>query len=1068
MANTKDDQLSDEGLRKSTGISADDEAKIDSQARSNRYRDAWANSRAAASPKHAAHHARYGNNLRLQERNASPAANRGAAQADAAEPPSSSNAQLAAQEERAADDTNYTGSGTQEDGGGKKKKRKSTIKALALTKRRVGIAGAITGSIVSIVTFCLTFVSGTFEFLHVSQILHDAHFSSMETVGDGRMGKMYRFLRKGGSVGETRLGFVASKYHDQMIKKLNNIGISPDYGPFDTYQGFSVDTEHENSPYKDMTPEEAAAAFEEKTGFKPDIVDGKLRVNARNFWSQGSTIKAALSLTGDSKITVALGARVMSKFGLVSRWHPLQALAKNKVVNITNYFTEKWNGKNGVLSNDSGPPVSVDGSTATDGTDKDGNPIPASAEEQTAASKAASTPGTSSEVLKGIVGGKVLSTADGIANIAGVACALKAVNDNVAKIRYLSVIVPLTKMGMETIIIGDQIKSGQDVDQRELQYLAKNFASAAAAGAALTWYDNAQIRAAAHDVGGVGGRGVDSLAKNGLKDLITQNSLSWLAWTQGLGAICSTPAQIATGVVGIGIGVLSGGVASTVAGLAVGQLSQPLIDKATDLLAGQAVNTKVGASAGPVWGGEVDEGAALGANATALAMGGAALTPAQTTQLTAMTDQEQRDDFHAKSLYAQMFDPGDYRSLASQLADSTGGSPLIAANKLFGTMLNSSSRLLSLSLPFNLYTSMASADAPSTYDYGFPMYGFSLQDQTNSLVENPYDNADKAAAILDNNNQSGTPDYIKKAEDCFGVNITKGAEGWDVIPEKDVNIYDSRNYNPADCAGPQVASTGKVITASKITTAPADPNTGIMAQTASTPLSSSQAADWLRIRFFILDTRVMDGYACANFNDTQSCADDGMGDPNSATANPTTAYPAALAAQILADSDIDLSASAKADLQATSLGQRVTPGPTSSTNPCANNTPVTLDPNLLQGIINISQEYSFTIDSLVSGHACDNGRHPLGRAMDITQINKTPITWSGANLAQDKEFATNVASIMYGLMPNGSIQNGQPINMPGIGVCHQDDISPPPSGVNYFVDPSCNKLSVDVGVAGAP
>jgi len=124
-----------------------------------------------------------------------------------------------------------------------------------------------------------------------------------------------------------------------------------------------------------------------------------------------------------------------------------------------------------------------------------------------------------------------------------------------------------------------------------------------------------------------------------------------------------------------------------------------------------------------------------------------------------------------------------------------------------------------------------------------------------------------------------------------------------------------------------------------------------------------------------------------------------------------------------------------------------------------------LNANLLQALLNIGQNYDFTVDTLVSGHACDNGRHPLGRGADITELNAKPIDWAGANLADDKEFATDVASVLYALMPGGTFIDGKPVNMPGVGVCHQDDISPPPVGVNYFID-SCNKLSIDVGVPG--
>jgi hypothetical protein len=891
------------------------------------------------------------------------------------------------------------------------------------TNKKVGIAGGLAGLGVGTSFFGMTFLSGPLEFVHLANILHDSHFSQQEDAGDGRMSKLYRYLKNGKSAGETRLGFLGSKYHGKILAQLEEIGIKPTYTGADFYEGFTIDTESEKSPYKDMSVDEAAAKFEKDYGVKPEIEGKKIKVNATKFWAQKKSLKVALDHLGTGKVTTLVRARVLGKFGLVS-WHPMTKLDKfayKTTAAWTKAIKDKWKSR---VSKGVDPPVTVDGSTAkSDQVDSNGNRAAATPEEQATASKAASDPKTSEKLLSDLKGGKVAtSIAGGVAAVAGVVCALKAVNDNVSAIRYTQVILPMIRIGMDAMTVGSQIMSGQDVDLTELSVLSANF-SKVTNGKTETWNDNTQIRAETHQ----DGNGVDSLKNDGTNDLLGQQSIPWLEWTDNpaLSALCGTAGSIITGVVSVTIGILSGEAVSTVAGLLGGVvLGGPLIEKASNLLAGNAIDPTVGALAGPTYGGVADTGSLMGANAAVLHMGGTKLTTKEALELSNQVQTNSHQEFESQNFFARALNPMDYRSIVGHMADNISTSPMNNMSTLFSTVLDAGSS--ALSMPFNLYASTVHAE--STYGYPVSTYGFSVADLANSTVANPYTNADDVAVMLDANGQNGNPDYIQKASDCFGVDISKGAEGWDVIPEKDINVYDTKAYDTTSCRD----STDK---------------------------------NWLKVRFFIFDTGIMEGYACSSFNDATSCTNDGFGN-GAANAQASSDNIALLASSLLNNKNITLGATAKADLTATAANQQVTPGTPTKGTPASDCAPTFLDADLLRGLGVVAQTYKFTIDNLVSGHACDSGRHPMGRAADITELNGKPINWSGANLADDKQFATDVASIMAEQLPTGTFVAGQPVEMAGIGVCHQNDISPPPDGVNYYVD-SCNKLVVDTGIAGS-
>lgn len=941
-------------------------------------------------------------------------------------------------EEDAANNLNYTGKNNQ---------KEVKINKGWWNKRKAKIAGGIAGAGTLGGLLGLTFLGGPLQFIHLAETLHANHLSQQEDASDGRMGKMFRYLSNNLDPGETRLGWIGSKYKTRILGQLKEIGVTFNTDPLTGYmKSATIDTTNEKSPYEGTNEEKKAAIASDYGVDVKDVhqfADGKFHITnvSSKYTIQKNILKTTIKAEGAGGVAAAGRTRVLKRYYGLS-WSPLSRIQsaihdKESAILKDKYkkYKEKWDNriKKGV------EPTTANGSQAKDdeGTDKNGNQKtgPASPEEQ--ANINSSTEGASAKLSALKTTGKI---AGGIGAAAGLACALKAVDDSVGQIKYAQVIIPMIRVGLEAIAVGDQVKSGQNVDPDELSYLSHYLSTTESNGKTSSWTDAMPIRENNGDTGGVD-------MNQGIKDTISREKLPWLDWTQQppITQLCSTAGSIITGIVGGVVGVLSGGIVNTVAGFVISAIATgPIINYVSGLLAGDALN--IDSLAGAAYGNVADYGAALGANAAALGMGAVQMTAKQLAEVNSTTQQEQKAEFDSQSFFARTFDLYDYRSLASiMLSGDTNSFTRNLATATTGVTHTLGSML---SLPLKLYASTVHA-APAPYQYPFATYGFSQEDLNNPAVENPYANADAAAKILDTNGQNGTPDYIQKAAYCFGVQIAKttdddGVARWDVIPNNDVNVYDTDNYDANSCIDSS------------------DPN-------------------WLKIRFFILDTGTFEGYACAEFNDAGSCANDGEGNAATATSTGTTSNTPSgnsqdLAKQILANPNITLQKScttgadaipsgcAYQDIQAASQGQKVTPGKIegqsnggASTGACSARTPEYLDATLLQGMLNIASKYKYTIQDIDSGHDCDSGRHPMGRAFDITAVNGVSV---GGHCTDPDVygFLKYVATTMSALMPNGSYPHEA-----GIGSCTSSTPSWIPTNINYFFD-SSDEIHVDTGV----
>ncbi|KKU20394.1 MAG: hypothetical protein UX30_C0001G0002 [Candidatus Saccharibacteria bacterium GW2011_GWA2_46_10] len=692
--------------------------------------------------------------------------------------------------------------------------------------------------------FGFSVLQGPLQFIHFAQLLRGFHMTSQEDAGDGRVGRFYRFVRSGGDFGETRVSWLGSKYKNKIFADFERIGLKPEFGGFKTFSGFTIDRKNPNSPYRNLNNAEVEAKLIEKGIAKESISfrGNEVFVDAeKGYFKQTRALRAMISELGYGTISSAIRARPLQKYGLVT-WHPLKLLDKKLNKTVAEAY-EKWRIAREERFRTGIRDPSVDGKNAQidEGeTDEDGNkkyrPIP----EETKLE-----PSKTREILGKIKSSGYTKGAAGIAGATGVVCIIRDVNNNVGLIRKENIIDPLTRIGMDALTIGQQLMSGVDIDQETLSFAAKKFNGkstkgkwAGVGGAADVRATSAFEAASIQAESGQKQTGLD--IDEGIKENISGPSPGFLSWADdSFKELCSTVGLVVVGAISAVIGVLSGNTVNTAFGIAASALALPfVIDKVSDFIAGQSVNV---AAVGAEFGNYANYGVRLAGNSMALMTGGSALSKEEELALKEDLHQKRLAEFQSQSLAYRLFNLYDPDAAISKLIDRTPADFSQKLASLGSSFINSARSVLKIG---DLFSAKAMAAEDTDYDYGFPKYGFSKEDLEDARFADPYGNAEGAAQILNNDSASGGT-YISRAKRCFGVEIKKLPEAeadnkelWNVIPaDVAANPYDPKNYPKDECA--------------------------------------SRELDWLRIRFFIFDTGVVEGWACYNDDET-SCKNSGV------------------------------------------------------------------------------------------------------------------------------------------------------------------------------------------------
>lgn len=703
------------------------------------------------------------------------------------------------------------------------------------TRRKKAAIGGVTGLVIGTSFGVFTVVSGPLQFIHLAQLMQKFHFSNQEDASDNRTSKLARYIRHRNAPQNTRLGVFANAFADRIEGRMRASGIESSYTSRLGYlDGYNIDPNNipEQSRIGDLEgqpPDRVAAQVAERYGIDPSRVTvaagGRVDIDSSGLGYRQSRqlMKGVLQDAGYSKIGAAMRSRIMGARAGID-WHPIKRVDKKVLTTVEARF-QKWrqdrqdridNGDTTRTTSVAQEDLDGDGVATPD---PDASAVEAAIDEtaslgQGAADDIASGAPGAADDLNAHVGSRLngLRAAGGISAAIGILCTIKAVADNVDNVKHANVILPLMRMGMEAITVGNQVMTGQDVDLEQLGFYVKQLNSEETG----SWASARSIQAE----NGEEQTGADLRDEAEIetgKNVVSQ----FIGGIPGLDPVCRATGSVIGQVVTFTID-LAGGPVTAIVGTGVGLAFGPaLIDGLTRWIAGHPIDINV---AGADYGNYINYGARLASNDSAAAGGGRALSGTESIALRDMRLEDEANEVRYASMYDRLFNPVNAYSLASKFIDKQPSD----ANSTFA-------RLPSLVGSFgSIFSGLGKTLTPSVaaatnYSYGFPEFGFSEEELSSGNVNNPYENGSEVLVILsDDTKYTRYSDLTKK---CFGINITKqgGVTSEGSVPKM--------SDMPEDC--------------------------------------KSTDTEWLQIRMYIFDTQLADSSMCYEGDET-SCANVGF------------------------------------------------------------------------------------------------------------------------------------------------------------------------------------------------
>lgn len=717
-------------------------------------------------------------------------------------------------------------------------------------RQRSMVAGVILTLVVGATTFFATVASGPAQFIQFSKLMQKFHFSSSEDDGDSRFHKIMKAVKNRNKPQNNRLSVVGNKLATSWETKLKASGISMEYSRTGNFQRYVLDPDIlARSPQieglRSSSPEELQKFFSDQAGVKANIEEiGGKRVltidgTETGYFKIKKLNKIFFRNEGYSRIGAAARTRVITKRQGIS-WHPIKALDR-KLLNSAearyNAYKQKRAAtlegegskpavaapKEDVDSNNDGvnDKVSPDAESTKNGVDEAQRALSEAADNPVDAKKGKFSQIKSHPAVKKVAGASM---------VAGLVCLAQGLSKEYDSVQYNNIARPLIQLGTESVIMGNQVAGSlllnQPLDVEQLGFAAERFSQDGE-----SWVAARSIQAEL----GEQQTGPDMPAEARIDQ--EKNPVSqFLGSIPAVGTICNSLNTTGGRVASIAINfVTAGGPFSFIFGETV---IPQIINAASDsfLAAVSGSPLDVADAAGARFGNFGNFGSFLAANDAALAGGGRALSTQETLALKIEKSTLDHQDFSQKNLASRLFDITDYRSLAGK---AINGVPTQSGDSLqnMATFATSFKGIKNSILGLGSIFGSSRAFAATTYDYGVPKIGFSIAERDDPRFEDPFDNAAKAVTILQNGN-------IDRAEGCFGVQIDEQADF--AITPGDVPPSYTYITDPANNC-------------------------------------NDTSEDWTRVRFFIQDSQIAEGYSCYEGLDEKSCTNIGMSGASTST-----------------------------------------------------------------------------------------------------------------------------------------------------------------------------------------
>ncbi|CAN5655965.1 hypothetical protein BH23PAT2_BH23PAT2_05650 [soil metagenome] len=614
-------------------------------------------------------------------------------------------------------------------------------------------------------------LSGPLQMVHFSQILQNTHFSPNELFGRSRTGKLIKRATTGDSPNRRNMSFLGNRVADRYQSRLVQSGLELDFTNPDGSQSRTLRRVTVNL----TTPEgQEFLRTLQSNGVGVDSLnvssDGIMEVplEGRSRASQGRKVtNAAVQTLGLNRASSAIGSRLLRVRANVS-FKPLINTVRETGENIRTSYYDRRNQelsqkrRTGVDT----PNTRLEGETQVNENGEVTNQTPD--EPINEANKVAEDARTDVDSGKQ----RLRTNVNRGAGITGVICLAKGIYEARDAVMYLNIILPLIRIGIEYVALGDQVRAA---DEFSLDDLGR---------AHNTMYDE-ELQSSAFSADSVRAANGQDPVGNIMPDVAKPGRVGEQpALIRGINSIPGV--ATACGTFGLAILTVLGGpiniaIEGVLLGLSAGGINPVdyAIDWVVRALAGEEVD---GEPSGALLGNYAMYGARLASNDSFISMGGRQLTDEEGEQLQIASKEMLLIDQSQKSLAQRLFDIQDVNSVSGKIALQT-----------YDVQSNPTQTIASIvTLPFSVFKNINSALFASTdvyaqnnvsYDYGFPRFGFSIEeiDGLNETYD-PFENAEIVETKLESLNE--------EYGECFNTTINPNNGKVVTADEGALNYYE--------------------------------------------------------------------------------------------------------------------------------------------------------------------------------------------------------------------------------------------------------------------------------------
>lgn len=645
-------------------------------------------------------------------------------------------------------------------------------------KLQLAILGSLAGVVLPI-AFIIFMLTGTSQFVHFAQILQKAHFTATQAHITLRGAQLIKYSRTIDATERRSLGYFGNQFADRAEAKMKRAGMTPVYEN-NRITKLIIDA--------DTVEGKKSLAGLQQQGVNvnnlPKNSDGKVTVNMEGTSARHrrAVLTASVNNLDMGRTASFMHARVLKLRGLVN-FAPLKNIVRKQDESIRQYRDRVKEEKAKEMK--TGAKTGSMRGSAEQATDSDGNSVP-NPEAEGAINEVNETiegEGPASEKASNLK--RKMQQGMGPLGVVSMICAVKGLGDMAPDIQQENINDPLTRMGMDVITTGSNIQAPDAKKNLEEMSAYSEIFYDHKTGTGFN-----EARSIQAELGQPqDGPDIPDAAKPGKdKPGVFKVMDSVIGAIPGGNTVCDGVNSTLGGFV-ISVGSVMLNASGPLARVAEG-LKEAGLYLGGNALLGNVIkwmnNDQIDyMAAGAEAGSYANYGSRLAAGQDSIAVGGIEMTPAETAALDSELRIDEKNREKNKSFYARYLDINSPSSLvAKTIFETPKLNKNIASVNGFVQLPSILGGMFAQSINNLGFKNIFAAEG---FDYGFPEYGFTLEEINDPKYEDPYKNEALVIPHLEMlNSEYGEPCFkVTIDPTTFKVNNdSKGSVNIAKIPEK--------------------------------------------------------------------------------------------------------------------------------------------------------------------------------------------------------------------------------------------------------------------------------------------